>query len=495
MKRSAVFLSLAFTAIASSQTIPIKTVPLATGSQYLLFPSQSLAIGGVSISMYDPWGDPYLNPASPAGIEGIRLVASPMYYGITMMTGTSGESSGRTLPLGILFQSGDYFGGLTWARQSISPENGGSFSVAPSIAPSFGLPTLRSRSGSSHINTYTFGTLGYKFPGTQWSIGASVLWGDLTMIDGIQHLYPGAEAIQPSGSVAEYRIGVNGTLEGDRTLQMILSHQKTDMKHMITRVRWISPTDDPWLTIPVFTDEIERDHTTGYGIRVSYHQPLNSEWRMGGTAVGNWKSHPKIPNYELMNIPRDPGHSFASQMGIGLSRHGKKGMVGFDLLYEPIASDTWAEADAPVTTISGSRIPIGGKTIENTFSFYNYIVRVGVRSAGETSQLSAGINFHRIKYYLKQINHVEEIVRRQKEEWTEFTFSAGLGFHLFGARVHYLGLLTTGTGRPGIGGGRVWDALASGPGRSDFLVAPSGILSLDEAFVVSHQITVSVDLE
>ncbi|MFQ6674550.1 MAG: hypothetical protein ACE5GH_07185, partial [Fidelibacterota bacterium] len=57
------------------------------------------------------------------------------------------------------------------------------------------------------------------------------------------------------------------------------------------------------------------------------------------------------------------------------------------------------------------------------------------------------------------------------------------------------GRLTTGTGRPGVawpgGGVRFKDfALAGG----DFIIAPSGSLTLQEANVVTHQISISVPL-
>ena len=44
----------------------------------------------------------------------------------------------------------------------------------------------------------------------------------------------------------------------------------------------------------------DRYNTTG--IHLGYVQPMQSDgWQVGGIITGNWKSHPKIPEYELEN--------------------------------------------------------------------------------------------------------------------------------------------------------------------------------------------------
>src|SRR5205085_12327021 len=93
---------------------------------------------------------------------------------------------------------------------------------------------------------------------------------------------------------------------------------------------------------------------------------------------GNLMSHPKIPNYEIMSIPRDPGHSHAYQVGIGVARTNGPATFGLDAVYEPIWSETYAAAAAPTETAAGDTIPLGGKTIENRFRFSNALFRMGV---------------------------------------------------------------------------------------------------------------------
>ncbi len=57
--------------------------------------------------------------------------------------------------------------------------------------------------------------------------------------------------------------------------------------------------------------------------------------------------------------------------------------------------------------------------------------------------------------------------------------------------IGYTGRLTTGSGRPGVQwtGARADAALAA-----DFIVAPSGPLTLQDAVVITHQITISVPI-
>ncbi len=48
---------LIFISIAPAQLISIKTVPIATGDQFMIFPSQNLGMGNISIAIDDPWLD------------------------------------------------------------------------------------------------------------------------------------------------------------------------------------------------------------------------------------------------------------------------------------------------------------------------------------------------------------------------------------------------------------------------------------------------------
>src|SRR5437868_9922845 len=82
-----------FSRLLLAQLISIKTVPIAQGDQFEIFPSQNLAMGGVSIAVPDTLLDPFRNPA-----KGARLAVAPRFFGSPTFYGvSSGAGGGRTL--------------------------------------------------------------------------------------------------------------------------------------------------------------------------------------------------------------------------------------------------------------------------------------------------------------------------------------------------------------------------------------------------------------
>lgn len=471
----------------TSQIIPIRTVPLAQGDQFLLHPSVNRLMGGVSISVEDSLADPFMNPAAGSLVKGIRAFTSPMIYGVGLESGAR-STVNATLPMGILLGGERFFGGLTWARQVLSSKEQISFPVALSLP-------WGQASGESNSNTYTLGLVGMNIPGTAFSVGLSALWADLNAVDGVQYLYARGAELTQRGSIATYRLGFKGTWEGGRAFEAVLAHQVTDMRHLMSTPFFgpVMPFDN---SIPLSTLRTEEDKTLAYGMHLEYSQPLNAAWRIGGILTGTVKTHPKIPNYELMNIPRDPGNSRAWNVGIGLSSNGSSATFGVDMVYEPVKSETWAEGEVSVVSVGGNDddfAPITRtmRTIENFFDFSNYHLRVGVRSLAR--DLGAGLHVHRISYDMKQIDHRAGTLRRQSESWTEITFSFGFGFDLWGGHVKYLGLADFGTGRPGVGGGIT--PATRFVSDSDFLVAPRGALVLDDAVILTHQVSFIILLD
>src|SRR5437773_8512427 len=45
-----------------AQLIPIKTIPIAQGDQFQIFPANNLGMGSVSIALADSLNDPFVNP-------------------------------------------------------------------------------------------------------------------------------------------------------------------------------------------------------------------------------------------------------------------------------------------------------------------------------------------------------------------------------------------------------------------------------------------------
>ncbi len=492
MKRVIVVLTVVvFSIPAISQVIQIKTVPVATGSQFLLFPSNNLGMGGVTIAVDDNALDPFINPAKGVRLSRIHIYSAPMYYSVSHEVSNAG-GTGKTLPMSVLFRSNSYFGGLSWARQKLVDDKGDSFGVQPGVSTVTGSTTSPQQERS---NSYTFGTIGVElFPGL--AVGFSAHWSDLGAIEGVQLLYQGNSNLRQTGSSADYRIGILGTLSDDESIEAVLVRNEFEMRHEVTYQTWGGPWDDPRPFPPLGSPiEVNEDKTELWGVHVGYMRPFVDQWRVGLQLTANWKQHPKIPNYRLMNIPRDPGNSQAFNYGIGFARTIDESVVGIDFIYQPITLNTWAEWE-PSGVPDETNIPQNGKSVENFFRFHNFIGRVGLRAENDRNIFALGVQTTSIGYRMRQLNNVIGSVRTQKERWLETTLSAALGLKFTDVQLRYTGLVQFGTGTPGVASvprlftrGGSFDALSA-----DFLPAPSGPLDLREALVFTHQILISFQL-
>ncbi len=476
------FMGISLPAAASAQLISIKSVPVATGDQFLLFPSQNLGMGSVSIALDDPMLDPFINPAKGARMKGAFIFSSPTFYGISDDMGAA-----RSLPLSILVGSDQRFGGLFLAAQqmeSAEPDGFRTFQLGP-----------KSPGGRFSNNTYALGLFGRNLNGSNTAIGGSVFWADLDAVDGVDLLYPGSQDIEQFGSILDLRMGLISELSDDRSLEAMLLYNRFDMTHDVTYNDWRWIED---LGNSIIDTRMERnlDRSRTWGVHLGYVVPIGSDgWRLGGIMTGNWVSHPKIPNYELMNIPRDPGNSWAYNIGLGFSRSEKLSVVGIDFIYEPILSNTWADAAERIETPIGRIILPGGKTVENDFQFSNYLLRLGFTSQeNERFGIQFGLQVRSIGYKLVQNNYVQEFRRKQRERWQEWTASFGLILNLQELQVKYQGRWTTGTGQPGVSGNATLESAGDSRGFQSIIVAPSGSLTLLDAHVITHRITVSIPI-
>lgn len=78
LRRVLLAFTLALPLAATAQHVPIKTVPVAEGAQFVLFPSQNRSMGGVSITLADPLHGPFVNPARGAKVTGMRVSSTPL---------------------------------------------------------------------------------------------------------------------------------------------------------------------------------------------------------------------------------------------------------------------------------------------------------------------------------------------------------------------------------------------------------------------------------
>jgi len=471
------------------QMIPIKTVPVAAGNQYLLFPSDNLAMGGLSLASADTMGGIFQNPSLGYRLPESFAFGSPTYYAIAEHTG-----SARSLPVGTIFRTGDWFGGGGLAIQELEgPARSGWrrwswLSIQPPQPLSEG----------STRNLYAFGVLGREFPRTGISVGLSGFWADLRAVDGVGLLYAQSENIRQSGTLTDLRLGVTKDWGEDRTLELLLLRSRHRMRHDVTYLDWLwtpgAPEEDiigDW----AMREEKNKDFTDTWGAHLAYHRSLAATgWRIGWSLTGNWKDHPKIPNYEIQNIPRDPGNSQAFRAGMGLSRVEGPFKAGVELYLEPIRSKTWADAATDTVSVDGRPIRAGERTVDNEFDFTNALVRVGGSWRYRKATVKAGLQVRSIAYELEQDDHVQAVRRTQEESWMEWTPSLGISLSLDQASLHYTVLVTTGTGRPAVDWNPPLGSVPLFDSANDFLLAPTGPLTLQDARVTTHQISLTIPI-
>lgn len=491
---AAAAMTLVLAGAAAGQVIPIKTVPVATGDQFLLFPSARLGMASVTIALEDTVGDPFANPATMTRVDDTGFFSTPTAYSVTDAGGAI------TLPAGAVFAGDGWHGAVGFAFQELDRSGEQPVAVFPAFADATVLPPQPNELGQkSRTNLYAFGGVARSL-GTsgRTAIGASAFLADLTAVSGVDLLYDRRTADQ-RGGLQDLRVGLTTEWPEGQAFEAVLVHSRFRMEHDFVETVWEPvPVDtlpeEQWPWQPRLVESTERDRTLTWGLHMNYVHPLAADgWRVGGLLTANRKSHPEIPNYTLMSIPRDPGDSWAYDLGVGISKRTGSAVFGVDFIYEPIRTQTWADAAGPVATAAGDTIPAGDMTVFNDFEFDNAILRMGLAGHGERLGLHLGIQLKRYAYTLDQQDFVLDRRRRQHEDWIEWTPSLALSLRFPDFAIRYTGRITTGTGRPGVTADRVF-ALADGATAlsADFLPAPSGSLTLQDATVHTHQVSVSI---
>ena len=435
--------------LAVAQVIQVKTIPVSTGDQFLLYPSDNLGMGGVSIATGDLCLDPFVNPAKGSRIKKTLLFGSPTYYAITRDCG-----SAASFPFGFLTRSSRYFGGMHISLQQMDAKP----------------PFVEDDDGDLYeeSNLYTYSTFGIGLPRIGSSLGLGLFYAKLSAIDGVDQLYAGRR-IRQNGMMADIRIGYLKEWANHGTLEVLLLHNRSSMRH-------------------IFTYNEEKDQTVTWGMHLGYVSPLNqSGWRTGTIFTVNWKTHPKIPNYTLMNIPRDPGNTAAFNIGMGVSNADEEGKFALDLIFEPVWTDTWAEAE------SWEENARDGISVDNKFRFMNFLCRAGFTEHHGAVDIQFGVQAKAIRYVLTQHDYIEESRRKQEEHWIEWTGTFGCHVNFSSLRIQYVLRLVFGTGQPGVEtGSPVWTGESAA--AWDFIPAPSGALTNQKVIVHTHRITLIVPL-
>jgi len=472
------------------QEIHLRTVPLAAGNQADFYPSLSRGMGNLSIAFDDSLSDPLVNPAKTYKLRGLKLFFSPTRNTWSNEDGRAvSTSSGsakylgtaiNSMPFGLFLKKNDFFIGGIISYQSYSSER--------SIPRNwFGSSNTKSDIGN---NVYLFGLIGTYFPELKLSVGGSVSWSEFDAMDGVNLLYPGSYDIKQDGRSLNYKIGLVGELSKQDQMEFVIARTTFKSSHEVTYGLPYWRYEDNWIS--GYRIELNKDESKSWVIHTKYNYSINEELKIGGIFTVNWKEHPKIPNYALANIPRDPGISTAYNIGVGIVTSGKRTLLGFEYIYEPMTSYTWAEAGMDFA------LPPTFKTVENFFDFYNHIIRAGIYTHTDVSWLDyrLGIQLHFNKYNLKQNDNVLNTNRTVNENWLETTLCGGLTASISSFQILYSLQVILGNGIVGTEGrGNVlFDALAE-VRVSDFLIAPYGSLVVEDIPLITQQISFVYNLK
>jgi hypothetical protein len=445
-----------------------------------------MAMGGVTLAIDDPLADAWSNPAKGTLVTESAFIGSPTYYAISDAGG-----AGRTLPVAGMFTGSQWFAGIALALQQVEDGSGSGSDVViwgPLIDT---WPSPRRLSDAFGRNLYGSGFFGVRI-GASWSVGIGLASASLDAMDGVDLLYAGADRIEQSGGTRDFRVGLHRQGATD-ALSLILLHSRVSMEHDVTYTEWVF--DSFSMTIaPRARVEVNEDRTRTWGTHLEWSRALAAPgWRVGASATVNHKDHPKIPNYEIQNIPRGPGTTWAYEAAVGFAREAGPTTFALEVALQPIWSETWQEADSVDVAASDSTLSVGDRSIENDFFFTNVMLRTGLSHDVGRATLQAGLEVRSYEYSLEQVDRVADSYREQDETWMEWTPTFGTTLRFSGLEVRYAGRLTSGTGRPGT----AWDtpigiaALELQTG-ADFIVAPQGPLTLQDASVVTHQLAVRI---
>jgi hypothetical protein len=418
-----------------AQTISPRTVPVQMSQQFDFVPSDRAAMGGVIIALDDGFLDPFVNPAKATRLKSGRLSVAPYFH-----SQSESRGGGRTFPLAGIAVSGKWaFGGL-FALQQLDRTQ---------------LVWNAPLSEQTAANQYVTGMIARRL-GNGFALGASAHVASLEAEQGVDQLYSGSDRILQDGSSADARVGVTRQWGDGRNFEAILLRSSFDMTH---DVHW--PGFRQFVGPGRFTDVAERtehnrDHTTAWGAHSEFSRPVGAEgWKLGVLGTVNRLSHPKIPDYrinDVITVPRDPGHTWAYNAGVGMSRAFGSATFGFDVVMEPMYSTTWAEAARDTVSVRGVKIPKGGHTVDNEFRFSNSLLRFGFEhmapptDSGTHVGVQFGLGLYSIRYRLGQTDQVRDSSRVQREHWMEWTPSIGLKLRGAGYEIGYAFSMTCGGG-------------------------------------------------
>ena len=336
---------------AFGQLIPVRTYPVLSEDTYLPLPARYGGMGNVSIALADDQREPFINPAALLSTRArfvsvfvlprisswdLRTTSLDVWTSPVDMSAVEDRQSATNYfaPIGVIQHADRTALGLlaavhrTTSRQFEQWSSGSGTVVSPPTESSFGANNVAlSAAGAAFV------------PGTSIAIGLGTTLVDVRGIDGIQFLYPNSKTLDIDGKLREYRVGLLMSPLSNDQVSLLAGWNSMEVKQSAT-YEW-SPT-------PVNNED--KNHTW-FG-QITYRVPLSQHATLGVLGLGNWREHPKLPNYPLSGVPRDPGTTQAYNVGFGFSILASANtLLAFEYVFEPIRCNTWIEA---LTDLTGS---------------------------------------------------------------------------------------------------------------------------------------------
>ena len=459
------------------QVVNPRTIPVQQSGQFDIFPSKLAGMAGVSLALDDTLLDPFVNPAKAIRVGAVMGLSVPGFHHISQ-----GGGGGNTIPAGVLFSRRGWAGGGLLASQRLSE-------IRP-VSPT---------GARIHPHNEYFSALLARQMSRGVTLGLSAYSARLGGLDALSQLYAGSDGVEVSGRQFDFRAGLLKEWRNHRSLELLLLHGKSDITHdaVLLTQTW-DPIRRQFSSAPRL--EHNDDRTRFWGLHTESTLPLDTLGsRIGLLFTANRITHPKIPNYPLVNIPRDPGvtHGFNVGIGIGTALGGT--MFGLDLVYEPIWTNTWATTGENIETDDGNLVPAGSKTIENWFRFSNVKVRAGLSREIRLEADSAlrfvaqvGIAFASTSYSLLQQDNVALTRRDRQFEWVDWEPTIGFALRVRSFEARYALQATCGPNSCVFARGDDVSLSPDTPRSVGIAVPVNGPADFHYGSLVSHRFTITL---
>ncbi len=397
----------------TGQIFPPKTVPSPQGEQFLLLPTSNRGMGGLPIALDDPLGDPFDNPAV-RGKEPLRVFLTPAAYG-----DSRGTMGGYSFPLSLVLSGSSWFGTLAAAVQSLEDDPREVFSVPSGLKE--GLE--REKNGR---NRYILASIGRQLgPGT--SIGLKLAYADLGILDGERRLYPSALSVSQTGRARTVTLGAQQRFRERHTVRVTVSNSHLAMSDEVTGWRRL-PSDIPGAELLPpelwIREEGSRSDIWEGTVRYSVQIPDRSV-RFGAMASVWARDQSRVPKYDWVHVPRDPGTSTMGELGVGVETVGRPMRLAMEIAVAPGTGHTLLLSDSTIMGGDGTTIQPGDPILNNDFRFRNWRAGVGAEVPFRKGGFQVGLGLHRYSFRLKQRDLVWEQDRDADVSWTELVPSIG----------------------------------------------------------------------